>query len=297
MALSKRRTRGLAIALPAARAFTLIELLVVISIIALLISILLPALGRVRERGKATACIANLRSIGQATVMYMENDDQRVIPWYANPRRPGYGAEGTVYTPWVFGGMRAPARNISWLYPNGTLDSSVYPAEARPLNYYVNPTAQGNVELDIYKDPGDRTWDTAIIGQSGPPPIEDDSHASWQVNGSSYTLNTRFMQGYNQPGGSFGSASTIIYARRLAPHLIGGKASRFIIWFEQGAYSAFYRATPSLATTQANRQKNGWHREFSKWSVAFADGHAQYGYFDTRLSIGPEGDWTIWEPK
>jgi len=52
------------------RAFTLVELLVVIGIIALLISILLPTLSRVRQSGDATKCLANLAGMGQAWNMY-----------------------------------------------------------------------------------------------------------------------------------------------------------------------------------------------------------------------------------
>lgn len=56
-------------------AFTLIELLVVISIIAMLISILLPALGRARDQSRAIVCASNLRQVGLAHTMYQNDFD------------------------------------------------------------------------------------------------------------------------------------------------------------------------------------------------------------------------------
>jgi prepilin-type N-terminal cleavage/methylation domain-containing protein/prepilin-type processing-associated H-X9-DG protein len=61
------------------RAFTLVELLVVIGIIGLLIGILLPTLSRARAASNRTACAAQLRDIGHAFTMYM-NDSRNKLP-------------------------------------------------------------------------------------------------------------------------------------------------------------------------------------------------------------------------
>ena len=74
------------------KAFTLVELLVVVGIIALLVAILMPALGRAREQAQWVKCMSNLRQCGQAFQMYVNN----------NKGRFPTAAAGTFPHDWIF---------------------------------------------------------------------------------------------------------------------------------------------------------------------------------------------------
>jgi prepilin-type N-terminal cleavage/methylation domain-containing protein len=121
------------------RAFTLIELLVVIAIIGVLISMLLPVLGQVREQSRRMVCGSNQREI-LLTLQYYISDHQGALPWVryveADGRtwHPIFAMARSKYFDIVPGILQCPGY-INWsLYFNGWLPQSPMVAPINSLN-------------------------------------------------------------------------------------------------------------------------------------------------------------------
>jgi prepilin-type N-terminal cleavage/methylation domain-containing protein/prepilin-type processing-associated H-X9-DG protein len=134
------------------RAFTLIELLVVISIIALLMGILMPALSRARKQAAAGACLSNQRQLAFAWVLYAQENDDRLIGGHdGTPGSPSQGYD------WV----KLPQREDGTVVqgPDTTIEDKKRGCERGALFPYVK-------NVDLYHCPGDRRHRTAMTHRS-----------------------------------------------------------------------------------------------------------------------------------
>jgi len=94
------------------RGFTLIELLVVIAIIAVLMSILMPALRKVKEQAKMVGCLANLRQWNLIYAMYTQESDGKFFS--------GYGANGYWWIAQLPEEQQSYKKNPLWFCPKTT---------------------------------------------------------------------------------------------------------------------------------------------------------------------------------
>ncbi len=203
------------------KAFTLIELLMVISIIALLVAILLPALQRVKHQARAVVCQANLRQWGLCFYMYTEDNNMRFfdnvsgkILWYWYLRNYTGDSNDLFLCPMAARYVDNPKWNgykfSSWRIPTATS-----PEEPTPKNFYYGSYGINmyildpinNIELDRYSGGYliqgsndipvcfDCCWPYTSVEDNDAPPEYDDLHTS--DSGMSFCCINRHDGGIN----------------------------------------------------------------------------------------------------
>jgi len=184
------------------RGFTLVELLVVIGIIALLVSILLPALNKAREDAKRVRCLSNQRQLVMAWQMYASDNKGHIV----SSNTPFYPS-----TPWWY--WAAGGNTLDCLY-NGKLwpylkNYDVYKCPNDRIMYTHTYSINGY----LAGENGDRIFTTGAIKKSWATFvfIEELDPRGWEMN--SFMPNHYPSNNWNDiPGNMHGNADTISFA-------------------------------------------------------------------------------------
>jgi len=227
-------------------AFTLIELLVAISIIALLVGLLLPALSSARESSKRVKCLSNLRQTFIAWEMYLQ--------------------EGEGYFPYT------PTFKYTWLY--GGIDP-INPDSIRPLRPYIP-------EATVFHCPSDSGLRSDIISVSilFNQPLYDASPSGGAKVANSYPMNRYLSQNINAD--EFALIGTPLGIRRqdidapLSRLLLTGDATWFYTDYSGSPSGPLYEAPWHSTDNRSNVLFLDGHADFIQ--IFSPDEDAQYGW-------------------